>query len=141
MGVSAYLPPALGRTHPAWNTPYVALIVQGILSSILILISLYGANVAEAYEKLLSSSVAIQLVPFLYLFAGLWKLKTKRIWAALGFGATALGVLLVFIPSSDVTHPIRFVVEVSASFLVMIGVALLLYHIQMKKRRRPVTAG
>ena len=127
MGLNVYLPPVLGKTHSRWNTPYVALIVQAVLSSMFILISLYGANVREAYEKLLSSSVAIQLIPFLYLFAGLWKLGTNRIWACLGLLATAAGVILVFVPSSSVESPVRFFIEVSASFLIMIGVAVLLY--------------
>jgi amino acid transporter len=127
MGVNVYLPPALGKTHSKWKTPYVALLVQAVLSSCLILISLYGANVRDAYEKLLSSSVAIQLIPFLYLFAGLWKLGTNRVWAALGFIATSIGVIFVFVPSSAVENPTRFVLEVSVSFLIMIGLAVLLY--------------
>lgn len=127
MGLNVYLPAVLGKTHSRWRTPYVALLVQAVISSILILISLYGTNVGEAYEKLLSSSVAIQLIPFLYLFAALWKLGAHRVWAALGFIATAAGVLLVFVPSSGVDSPLRFFVEVSISFTVMIGAAVLLY--------------
>jgi glutamate:GABA antiporter len=134
MGLNVYLPPALGKTHSRWNTPYVALIVQAVISSILILLSLYGANVREAYEKLLSSSVAIQLIPFLYLFAALWKLGTNRVWAALGFIATAAGVILVFVPSSAVESKLRFVVEVLMSFLIMIGMALFLYRRALRKR-------
>ena len=104
----------------------------------LIFLSLYGTNVAEAYEKLLSSSVAIQLIPFVYLFAGLWKLKTNRIWAACGFVATAIGVILVFVPSSDVTNPLRFFLEVMGSFLLMIGVAVFLYKLAVRKQKRSV---
>jgi amino acid transporter len=127
MGLSVYLPSALGKTHPRWNTPYIALLVQAVISSLLILLSLYGTNVREAYEKLLSSSVVIQLIPFLYLFAGLWKLGTNRVWAALGFIVTALGTILVFVPSSAVENPIRFLLEVSMSLLIMIGLAVLLF--------------
>jgi amino acid transporter len=127
MGLSVYLPPALGKTHPRWGTPYVALLVQAVLSSALILISLTGSNVQEAYEKLLKSSVVIQLIPFLYLFAGLWKIQSNRIWAALGFIATALGVILVFVPSSDVSNPLGFILEIATSFVIIIGLAVLLY--------------
>jgi len=136
MGLSVYLPPALGKTHPRWGTPYVALLVQAVLSSALILISLYGSNVREAYEKLLSSSVVIQLIPFLYLFAGLWKIQSNRIWAALGFIATALGVILVFVPSSDVSNPMRFIMEIAASFIIMIGMAVLFFWIGKRKQAR-----
>ena len=134
MGLNVYLPPVLGKTHSRWRTPYVALIVQAVISSILILLALYGTNVREAYEKLLSSSVAIQLIPFLYLFAALWKLGTNRAWAALGFVATAAGVILVFVPSSAVESKLRFVIEVLLSFLIMIGIACFLYWKALRKR-------
>jgi len=135
MGVSAYLPPALGKTHPKWGTPYIALLVQGALSSGLILLSLYGTNVVEAYEKLLSSSVAIQLIPFLYLFGALWKSGDSRIWAALGFLSTAFGTVLVFVPSTGVSNPTRFVLEVFGSFAIMMGVAVLFYYLGQRKRK------
>lgn len=134
MGLSVYLPSALGKTHPRWGTPYVALLVQAVLSSGLILLSLYGSNVREAYEKLLSSSVVIQLIPFLYLFAGLWKIQSHRVWAALGFLATALGVILVFVPSSDVSNPLRYILEISISFIIMIGLAVVLFWLGKRKQ-------
>jgi amino acid transporter len=139
MGLSVYLPPALGKTHSRWGTPYVALLVQAVLSSLLILISLTGSSVRDAYELLLKSSVVIQLIPFLYLFAGLWKIQSNRIWAALGFIASALGVILVFVPSSDVSNPVRFVLEIAISFVIMIGLAVLLFWYGSRKltqRRR-----
>ena len=134
MGLGVYLPPALGKTHAKWGTPYVALLVQAVLSSVLILWSLTGANVREAYELLLKSSVVIQLIPFLYLFAGLFKIGSNRIWGVLGFLATALGVILAFIPTSDVSAPLRFILEVSASFVIMIGAAVLLYWIAYRRK-------
>ena len=36
-GIDRYLPPALGRLHPRYHTPYVALIVFAVLSALLIL--------------------------------------------------------------------------------------------------------
>jgi glutamate:GABA antiporter len=135
MGLSVYLPSALGKTHPRWGTPHVALLVQAVLSSLLILISLTGSNVQEAYELLLKSSVVIQLIPFLYLFAGLWKIHSNRIWAALGFLASALGIVLSFIPSSGFSNPLRFVLEVAISFVIMIGLAVILFWLGKRKAR------
>ena len=112
----------------------MALLVQAVLSSALILIALTGSNVQEAYEKLLKSSVVIQLIPFLYLFAGLWKIQSNRVWAALGFIASALGVILVLVPSSDVTNPVRFVLEIAISFVIMIGLAVILFWLGQRKR-------
>jgi amino acid transporter len=134
MGLNVYLPPVIGKTHSKWSTPYIALLVQAVLSSAFILLSLYGSNVREAYELLLKSSVVIQLIPFLYLFAGLWKIHSNRIWAVLGFVATALGVILAFIPTSDVSNPFRFVLEIFVSFFIMIGAAVILYWIGKRKQ-------
>jgi glutamate:GABA antiporter len=134
MGLGVYLPPALGKTHAKWGTPYVALLVQAMLSTVLILWSLAGANVREAYEFLLKSSVVIQLIPFLYLFAALWKIRSNRLWAVLGFLATALGVILSFVPASDDSNPLRFILSISGSFIIMIGAAVLLYWFARRKR-------
>jgi amino acid transporter len=136
MGLNVYLPPVLGKTHSRWNTPFVALIVQAVVSSLLILLSLYGSDVKQAYEKLLSSSVAIQLIPFLYLFAGLWKLKKHRVWAALGFLSTAAGVIFVFIPSTEIKQRLRFFLEVSISFAIMIGIAVALFAFAKRRAGR-----
>lgn len=133
MGLDVYLPPVLGRTHSKWGTPYVALIVQGVLSSVFILLSLYGATVGQAYRILLSSSVVIQLIPFLYLFLGLWKLGQKRIMALLGFIATAFGILFVFVPSLTEKDVLGFELKVFGSSAVMIGLAVGFYMIGRKK--------
>ena len=77
--------------------------------------------------------MAIQLIPFLYMFAGLWKLGVDRIWAAAGFIATAFGTVLVFFPSSNVTEPLLFLAEVAGSFVFMLGLAILLYKIGQRK--------
>jgi glutamate:GABA antiporter len=117
----------LGRTHPKYQTPHIALIVQAIFSSAFIFISLYGSFVREAYETLLLSSVVLQLIPFLYLFLGLWKLKTKRLLAVLGLVATIFGIVFSFMPSSSVQNVKRFEIEVFGACAFMLGVAVVVY--------------
>ncbi len=134
MGLGVYLPPSLGKTHEKWGTPYVALIVQALLSTAFICISLYGTYVREAYEFLLKSSVIIQLVPFLYLFLGLWKLGKRRLFAMLGTISTAFGILFVFIPSAGVEHKLRFELQLLASCFLMLGVAVVFYLIGKRKQ-------
>ena len=112
-GLDRYLPPALGRLHPRFHTPYVALGLFAVLSAILILMSYAGASVGEAYVTLLSIAVILQMVPNLYMFAALWKLvgttapgerrrKTLRTSSALGLTASALGLCLAFVPTDTV---------------------------------------
>ncbi|HJS74646.1 MAG TPA: APC family permease, partial [Vicinamibacteria bacterium] len=70
-GLDHYLPEALGRVHPKWRTPYVALITHATASSVFIAMSFIGAGVRDAYLTLLELAVVLQLVPFVYLYLGL----------------------------------------------------------------------
>jgi glutamate:GABA antiporter len=72
-GLDSYMPSWLGRVHPRYATPYAALIVQGIVSAILLVLNFAGSGVQESFQKLLSLAVVLQLVPFVYMFAALIK--------------------------------------------------------------------
>jgi len=72
-GLDSYMPSWLGKVHPRYATPYAALILQGIVSAILVILNFVGAGVQETFQKLLSLAVVLQLVPFLYMFGALVK--------------------------------------------------------------------
>lgn len=78
IGLDRYLPSAFGYTHRRYRTPYVALIVQGIASTVFILINSVGSTVRDLYLILLNTAVIIQLVPFLYMFAALIRLRKEE---------------------------------------------------------------
>jgi glutamate:GABA antiporter len=71
IGLDRYLPPAFGRVHPRWKTPYVAILVQAVLASIILLLPVLGkgTTVESFYLALLDAQVLIYFVPFVYLFA------------------------------------------------------------------------
>ena len=73
-GLDHYLPAALGRLHRRYATPYVALIVHGMLSCLFVAMSFVGATVEQAYRTMLLLAVVLQLVPFLYMYAALVRL-------------------------------------------------------------------
>ena len=81
IGLDRYFPPAFGRIHSRWRTPYVAILVEAILATILLLIFVQGkaeqtvqpnqaniSNVVKVYLILLSAQVLIYFIPYLYLF-------------------------------------------------------------------------
>src|SRR5204863_10204411 len=72
-GLTSALPPALGRIHPRWGSPHVALVLCAVLAGLFTVLSLAGSSVAEAYQVLLKAAVVIQLIPFMYLFLALAK--------------------------------------------------------------------
>ena len=59
-GLNHALPAALGRVHPRWGSPYVALIWCAIVSAALTALSFAGSSVAEAYQVLLRAAVVHQ---------------------------------------------------------------------------------
>jgi glutamate:GABA antiporter len=80
-GLDSYMPSWLGRTHPRFATPYAALIVQGVVSMILVVVNAAGSGVQETFQRLLSLAVVLQLIPFLYMFGALLKSPRIRIRA------------------------------------------------------------
>ncbi len=56
-GLDRYLPSALGRLHPRFATPHVALMVQATLASVFVGMSLVGASLRDAYLTLLDLAI------------------------------------------------------------------------------------
>ncbi len=70
IGLDNYFPPAFGRVHPRWRTPYVAILVEAMLATILLLVFVQGkgTKVGQVYLILLSAQVLIYFIPYIYLF-------------------------------------------------------------------------
>jgi glutamate:GABA antiporter len=107
-GLTSALPPSLGRVHPRFHSPHVALITCAVLCGAFTLLSLVGSSVAEAYQVLLKAAVVIQLIPFIYLFLGLIKTHDVSVAArcagVVGLTTTFVGLGAAFLPTSDVSN-------------------------------------
>jgi amino acid transporter len=81
IGLDRYFPPVFGRVHPRWRTPYVAILVEAVLATILLLVFVQNkaeeagqpdptnvSNVVKVYLILLSAQLIIYFIPYLYLF-------------------------------------------------------------------------
>ncbi len=78
-GIDRYLPPAFGRVHPKWGTPYVSLIVQAICCALFILMGQLGSTVRGAYQVLVSMTIITNFVPYLFMFAALIRLQREPV--------------------------------------------------------------
>jgi len=152
IGIDRYLPAALGRTHPRFHTPHVALVVQGFASSLFIVISAIGSSVHDMYMILLQTTVILQLIPYLYMFAALIRLTLRRnaadaeegyfrnswsIYAAgvLGFLVTAGALCVAFIPSASVSDVWNFELKTTLGALSFLIPALILFRVRIRKDR------
>jgi glutamate:GABA antiporter len=111
-GLTRALPSALGRVHPRWHSPHVALVSCAVLAAVFTAFSLAGSSVAEAYQVLLKAAVVIQLIPFVYLFLALTKTPGvgmgPRVAGGVGLTTTIIALLAAFLPTSDVASVALF---------------------------------
>lgn len=151
VGLDHYLPEAFGRIHPKRGSPYISLLVQGLVVTVLFLASIAGSTVKEAFLVLLDMAIILYFIPFLYMFAALvWHLKKNTgekgvipafqkgkaaVWlvAILGFGTTLFAAVISSVPTKDVENRELFVIKVVGGAALLIGAGLLVYY--RKKRR------
>jgi amino acid transporter len=151
-GLDRYLPPAFGRVHPRWGSPYVAILAQAVIAAGFIFVSLPGTTVAGAYEVLVSLSVAVYLIPYVFMFAALIRLQRQPAGAEvirvpggssvaivlglLGLATTLISILLSMVPSSENENKPLFVVKVVGVTTALVLVGALLYFFGERRRIR-----
>jgi glutamate:GABA antiporter len=99
VGLDRYFPEAFSRIHPRWRTPYVAILIQGGIAVVFLLLSVVGkgTTVETAFLILIDMSLLIYFVPYLYLFICLmvhcWKQPGETLIIPGGrFGAVVAGI-------------------------------------------------
>lgn len=135
-GLDSYMPSWLGKVHPKYATPHAALIVQGLVSVVLVIISFVtSGKVQEAFQKMLSAAVVLQLIPFLYVFGALLKFAFKRELANGRYGrgtlifaggagllTTVLGIVLAYFPAKQIESIWKYEAEmfgITVGFIVL----------------------
>src|ERR1700691_4423194 len=149
-GLDSYMPSWLGNIHPRFATPYAALIVQGIVSAVLVILNLAGAGVQETFQKLLSLAVVLQLVPFVYMFGALVKFALKEpvprghygrttlfLAGTSGLLTTILGIALVFFPAQQITSLWSFEIWMVGGTLFFIGFAAVFFFVVGRVKTPP----
>ncbi len=163
-GLDSYMPSWLGRVHPRYATPYAALILQGTVSAVLVILNFVGAGVQETFQKLLSLAVVLQLVPFVYMFGALVKFATTEstpkgqygratlfLAGVSGLLTTILGIALVFFPAQQITSLFQYELWMVGMTLLCIGLAAFFFFVYGRRKapkamkvlsdNEPVSAG
>jgi amino acid transporter len=146
-GLDSYLPAWMGRVHSEYGTPYAALIVHGVVSTSLVLITLLGSGVQETFQRLLSLAVVLQLVPFVYMFGALLKIslgpsassgrysKPVLVLAGLsGLITTILGIALAFFPAQQITSLRSYETWMVGGTAFFIGLAVFFFYVYGRRK-------
>lgn len=150
IGIDHYLPAAVGRIHPKYLTPYVALIVQACASSGIIIFTASGSTVRDMYLILLQTTVILQLIPYLYMFLGLMRVdrsyptragyfRSRFIRTAAGFFGAAVtftGICVSFIPNTSIDDIGGYQFKLILGCTAFIVPGLIFYFINAEKLHR-----
>jgi glutamate:GABA antiporter len=147
-GLDSYMPSVMGKVHPKYATPHVALIVQGIVSLILIVLNFsLSGGVQDAFQTMLSAAVVLQLIPFLYVFAALVKFASrdsleggrygrgKLMFAGVaGLTTTVLAIVVAFFPPKQITSLWKYEVTMFGITLFFVGLAAFFFFVYGRRK-------
>ena len=152
IGLDRYFPPAFGKVHPQWRTPYVAILVQAVLATVFLLVSQLGkgSTVEQAYLVLLDTQLLVYFIPYLYLFLCLLRqarrksqtgsLPGGRAGATLagicGLGVTAFAMVVAAIPPGDAPNRGVFAANVIGGTAAFVALGTAIYLRGRGSRRR-----
>jgi amino acid transporter len=150
-GVDRFLPPAFGRVHPKWHTPYVALAVQAVFAGVFIFLGQAGTSVKGAYDFLVGMGVISYFLPFLFMFSAVIRFQSEpashgviRIpggkpvaifMAILGLSTTAISSVLACIPPADEPNKLFAVAKLLLSSGCLVGIGAGIYWFEKRKSR------
>ena len=142
-GIDRFLPPVFGKLHPRWGTPYVAIIFQALFGVVFVFLGQAGTTVKGAYDVLVSLGVITYFLPYLFLFAAMFRLQrepagpevirvpggkpTALLLSIVGFTTAFLTIALSFVPSPGEMNPTLAVVKVTGGTVVLLAIGALLY--------------
>ena len=145
MGVDRYLPRALAVLHPQFGTPYVALLAQAAITTLVLLLAISGTTIREAFVILVDMTIILGFLPLLYIFVALPVLRRRAAgkndgivlipgggvacWLAcgLGFATTLLAIVTSMVPPEGTADPAMFLLKVVGGSVMLVGAGWVFY--------------
>ena len=158
-GVDRALPAWFARLDPKRQTPRNAILVQGVLSTLIFLVSVFlsvsggQTTIQEAYDIMVNLTILIYFVPYMYLFLALVRLRRLAdaegddpnvlrvpggtvglyVVAISGFAATAISVALLFVPPAGTANVLNYEVNLVGQGAVVLAIGAVLYWLSTRR--------
>ncbi len=146
-GIDNYLPSKFGTIHPKWKTPHIAIIFQGIIATVFLLMSFIGATAEQAYLVLVDATIIVYFIPYVYIFlasikvirreSGASRRSTKSfkiVAGAVGGITTIAAIVLALIPPEAGGNPVLFVSKTLGGSLAFVAVGVIIFWNAKRKR-------
>jgi glutamate:GABA antiporter len=159
VGIDRYLPAAFGKIHPKWKTPWVAILVQALVSGAILLAIQVNETVNSAYQILVDATIILYFIPFLYMYAAVIKLAYRPdraaggnavlipggkfgVWMAgsLGFIVVLAGIGLSLIPPAEAANKWLFEAKLVGGTAAAVLIGLGLYFRGAREKSRAAMA-
>jgi amino acid transporter len=151
-GIDGFLPRAFGKLHPRWQTPYISVLMQGVVGIAFVLIGQAGTSVKGAYDVLVDIGVITYLAPYLFMFAALIRLQrvpvepgviripggkpVSVLVAVVGFITASAAILLSLIPPPDEPRKFLAATKIAGSSAILVAIGLVIYWVGSSRARR-----
>ncbi len=135
IGLDRYLPPAFARLHPRWGTPHIAILCQGLVCTVFLLVLQAGENIKGIYQLLVDMTVITYFIPFVYMFAAAWRYG-RRSSAASGLGVTVLALALSLVPPPEAASAMLFEAKILGGCFVIVAAARLSFWYGSRQAER-----
>ena len=149
-GLDSYMPSWLGRVHPKYASPYAALLVHAVVSTLLVIFFFLGGDsVKQTFQTMLSLAVVLQLVPFLYMFGalvriaftykageGVYKRGSLLLAGLSGFVTTVVGIALAYFPPQSITSVRNYELKMFGGTVLFIGLAAFFFFVYGARKAR-----
>jgi glutamate:GABA antiporter len=158
-GVDRALPAWFARLDPKRQTPRNTILVQGVLATVIFLLSVFlsvsgrATTIQEAYDIMVNLTILIYFVPYMYLFLALVRLRRAQdptvdeasvmkvpggtiglyLVAVSGFAATAISVALLFVPPSGTENVLNYEANLIGQAGVVLAVGAALYRYSARR--------
>jgi amino acid transporter len=159
VGLDRYLPAAFGKIHPKWKTPYVAILVQAVISGVILLATQINETANSAYQILVDATTIVYFISLMYMYASAIRLAYRKdrtttpgavlipggvvgVWIAslLGIFVVLGGIALSFIPPAESANKFLFVAKLIIGTVASVLLGLALYYRGVRAKARDAQA-
>ncbi len=156
-GIDNYFPKSFGQIHPKWKTPHVALIFEGVIATLFLLMSFIGATMEEAYLVLIDATIIVYFIPYIYIFLAGVRIFARdasavgrrttvfRVTAsAVGGITTIAAIILTLFPPEAGGNPLLFLAKTLGGSLAFVAVGVVIFWNAKRKDNgdgKPQTEG
>ncbi len=153
------MPAAFGKIHPRWQTPYVSILVQAVISGVILLLSQINESTVSAYQILVDAAVIVYFIPFLYMYAAAItavlsqgsrgqrprRADSRRTSGSMdcrwtGISGDLLSIVLSLIPPGDTANKFMFELKLVCATAGAILLGLFLYARGARQKRQEAAA-